>query len=230
MNLGVEVGRGENSRTPWRAGIVRRSGPPSLLRVFGILGWGLLGILRFLPCVESSDCSTSSSGSYTSHVCHKRFIVPLEMLVTKDHIAFFLVVPPLCDADLSETPAIELTSERREFGFSKEEWKEPFHKLASTSDNEGVSILCPGDDAPSVLVLGLCILPVDMSEHQHELSRRKAMVRVMLNSRVSHFVPSDDIYFLWEIQCSTVLIHELQKVNAIELFKVAEAEKQQASD
>jgi hypothetical protein len=38
------------------------------------------------------------------------------------------------------------------------------------------------------------------------------------------------IYFLWEIQRSPVLIHEVQKVNAIELFKVAEAEKQQASD
>jgi hypothetical protein len=89
------------------------------------------------------------------------------MLVTKDHIAFFLVVP-LWDADLSETPAIELTGERREFGFSKEEWKETFHKLASTSDNEGVSLACPGD-APSALVPGLRILPVDMSEHQHEL-------------------------------------------------------------
>jgi hypothetical protein len=42
------------------------------------------------------------------------------MLMTKDHIAFFLVVP-LWDADLSETPAIELASERTEFGFTKEE-------------------------------------------------------------------------------------------------------------
>jgi hypothetical protein len=43
-------------------------------------------------------------------------------------------------------------------------------------------------------------------------------------------VPPEETYFLREIQRSTVLIHEVQKVNTIELFKVAEAQKQQASD
>ena len=86
--------------------------------------------------------------------------------MSKDHLAIF-PVDPLWDADLAETPAIELTGKRGELGVTEEERKEGSHKLFATSDNEGTAVLGPA--SAWIPLAGLRLLSINMREHQHEL-------------------------------------------------------------